>query len=54
MRSKTQRQIHIIDERANGIFYQVRTLEQWRDDFDWGPPNRITLVSKETGRVIRF
>ncbi len=54
MRSKSQRQIHYIDENPNATYYQVRTLEQWRDDFSWGPPNRVTLVSIETGRVLRF
>jgi len=54
MRSKSKRQIHFIEERPNPTYYQVRTLEQWRDDFNWGPPNRITLIAIETGRILRF
>jgi len=54
MRRKTQQQIHFIDEVANVLFYNVKTLEQWRDNFNWGPPNRITLVSVETERILRF
>lgn len=52
MRSKSQQQVHIIDENPNGTFYNVRTLQQWLDDFNW-PNNQVTLISKETGQILR-
>lgn len=50
----TRKQIHFVTEQANPLFYNQRTLEQWRDGFSWGPPNRVTLVSIEDGRVLKF
>jgi len=53
MRRTTRKQVHVVDEQANATFYNIRTLEQWRDDFSW-PNNNITLISYETGRVLSF
>lgn len=54
IRRVTQKQIHFVSEIANPLFYNVKTLEQWRDTFNFGPPNRVTLVSSEDGRVLKF
>ncbi len=54
IRRVTQKQIHFVSEQSNPLFYNVKTLEQWRDTFNFGPPNRVTLVSSEDGRVLKF
>lgn len=51
MKRVSRKQIHFIDEKANTLFYNVKTLEQWESQFNW-PNNQTTLISVETGQVI--
>jgi len=53
MRRTTNNQIHFIDELPNPLFYNIKPLEQWRDNFNW-PANKVNLVSFETLRILRF